>query len=171
MVLNHFDRSYSHPALQSLIQQEMVRLHQGEENQMALLADRFFRPMWLKVQELLEEGIASGELVRVDPQQIRYAALGANIFYFLSAPVARLAFGIDPMERSELERRRKAVVEYLGMAIFNDREHGARVAERVLAATPMPLLNQLQSKQLEKSEIQNRKVASGVMTLDEVRHK
>jgi TetR/AcrR family transcriptional regulator len=42
------------------------------------------------------------------------------------------------MERSELEHRRKAAVEYLGQAIFIDREHGARVAARVLAATPMP---------------------------------
>jgi TetR/AcrR family transcriptional regulator len=105
---------------------------------MAYMADKFFRPMWVKVQEVLEEGIASGELIPVDPQQMRYAALGANIFYFLTAPLTKLAFGMDPLERSELQRRRKAAVEYLGQTIFVDREHGARVAARVLAATPMP---------------------------------
>ena len=42
------------------------------------------------------------------------------------------------MEKSALEYRRQAVVEYLGQAIFVDREHGARVAARVLANTPMP---------------------------------
>ena len=42
------------------------------------------------------------------------------------------------MERSELAHRRKAAIEYLGQAIFIDREHGARVAARMLAATPMP---------------------------------
>ena len=138
MVLNHFDRSFSHRSMRTLMQQEMVRLHQGEENRMGLMADRFFRPMWVKVQQLLEEGIAAGELVRVDPQQIRYAALGGNVFYFLSAPLVRLAFGIDPLEHSQLERRRRVAVEFLGQAIFIDREHGARVAARVLAETPMP---------------------------------
>jgi TetR/AcrR family transcriptional regulator len=90
------------------------------------------------IQKLLEDGITSGELIPVDPQQIRYTSLGANVFYFLTAPLTKLAFGINPMEKSELEYRRKASVEYLGQAIFVDREHGARVAARVLAATPMP---------------------------------
>jgi TetR/AcrR family transcriptional regulator len=138
IVLNSFDRSYSHPALQSLMQQEMVRLHRGEEHRMARIAEKFFRPMWEKLEEVLEEGISSGELIRVDPTQMRYAALGANLFYFLSAPLARLAFGTEPLERGELEHRRRASIEYLGQAIFIDREQGARVAARVLAETPMP---------------------------------
>jgi TetR/AcrR family transcriptional regulator len=158
ITLNSFDRSYTHPAVRTLMQQEMVRLHQGEENRMAQMAEKFFRPMWIKVDELLENGIASGELIAVDPQQIRYAALGANVFYFLTAPLTKLAFGIDPMERSKLEHRRKAAVEYLGQAIFIDREHGARVAARVLAATPMPQTNRLQSNKIEARKIANRKI-------------
>jgi len=138
MNLNNFDRSYAHPSMRTLMQQEMVRLQQGEENQLAAMAQKFFRPLWCLIQKLLEEGIASGELIAVDPQQIRYASLGANVFYFLTAPLTKLAFGFNPLEKSELEFRRKAVVEYLGQAIFVDREHGARVAQRVLAATPMP---------------------------------
>ena len=51
IVLNHFDRSYSHPALQSLMQQEMVRLHQGEENRMARMAEKFFQPMWIRLEK------------------------------------------------------------------------------------------------------------------------
>jgi TetR/AcrR family transcriptional regulator len=102
--------------------------------------------MWIKLEEVLKEGIASGELIPVDPAQMRYAALGANIFYFLSAPLTRLAFGADPLERSALERRRNAVVEYLGQTIFIDREHGARVAERVLAAMPMPPLKRIRKR-------------------------
>jgi TetR/AcrR family transcriptional regulator len=90
------------------------------------------------MQEVIHEGIASGELIVVDSQQIRYAALGANVFYFLSAPLMRMISGIDPLERRELESRRIATVEFLGQSIFRDREHGARVAARVLATTPMP---------------------------------
>jgi TetR/AcrR family transcriptional regulator len=149
IVLNHFDRSYSHPALQSLMHQEMVRLHLGEEHRMARIADKFFRPMWDKLEEVLREGIASGELIRVDPTQMRYTALGANLFYFLSAPLMRLAYGTEPLERGILELRRKAAIEFLGQAIFIDREQGARVAAQVLATMPMPLLNQFQSAKIE----------------------
>ena len=64
-----------------------------------------------------------------------YAGMGANIFYYLSAPLIGLALGFDPLERSALEFRRKAAIEYLGQAIFTDRAHGAEVAARVLAST------------------------------------
>jgi TetR/AcrR family transcriptional regulator len=77
-------------------------------------------------------------LIHADPHQIHYAAQGANVFYFLSAPLTRLAFGTEPLERGELELRRQAAIEFLGQAIFIDREYGARVAARVLAETPMP---------------------------------
>ena len=46
--------------------------------------------------------------------------------------------GTNPFDRSALKFRRKAAIEYLGSTIFMDREHGADVAVRVLAATPMP---------------------------------
>ena len=138
IVLQNFDRSYSHPSWRTLMQQEMVRLHRGEENSLAPMAEKFFRPLWTMIDKLLEEGISSGELIRVDPTQMRYAALGANLLYYLTAPLIRLAFHTEPLERSALERQRKAAVEFLGQAIFIDREHGTRVAERVLAATPMP---------------------------------
>jgi TetR/AcrR family transcriptional regulator len=161
IVLNNFDRSYSHASMRSLMQQEMVRLHQGEENRMAQMAEQFFRPMWAKIQEVLEEGIASGELIPAAPSQMRYAALGANVFYFLISPLTRLALSVDPLERGELAHRRKAAVEYLGQAIFIDREHGARVAARVLAATPMPQIGR----------IENNKAAKHGFKAGEVRHK
>jgi TetR/AcrR family transcriptional regulator len=138
IVLGNFDRSHSHPAMKSMMQQEMVRLHRGEENSMASMADKFFRPLWEMIDKLLEEGIGTGELIRVDPAQMRYAALGANLLYYLSAPLIKLAMGTDPLEPRELELRRKAAVEYLGQTIFTNREDGARVAARVLGRTPMP---------------------------------
>jgi TetR/AcrR family transcriptional regulator len=136
--LDHFDRIHTNWRFQSLMQQEMVRLHRGEDYALTSLVDTVFKPLTARMQEVIHEGIASGELIVVDSQQIRYAALGANVFYFLSAPLMRMISGIDPLERRELESRRIATVEFLGQSIFRDREHGARVAARVLATTPMP---------------------------------
>jgi hypothetical protein len=45
-----------------------------------------------------------------------------------------------------LEFRRKVAIEFLGQAIFIDREHGARVAARVLATTPMPEISAIGNK-------------------------
>jgi TetR/AcrR family transcriptional regulator len=137
-VLNHFDRIHTNPGFQSLMQQEMIRLHRGEVNALRPLVEKVFRPLMKRMQEVLEEGIAAGELIPGDPAQFRYVALGANVFYFLSAPLMRMVDGVDRLERGALEFRRTSAIQYLGQAIFVDREHGAQVAARVLAATPMP---------------------------------
>jgi TetR/AcrR family transcriptional regulator len=136
--LHHFDRIHTNPGFQSLMQQEMIRLHRGEANALSTLVVKVFKPLTERMQQVLEEGIALGELIPTDPSQIRYAALGANVFYFLSAPLMRMIQGTDPLERSALEFRRTASIQYLGQTIFIDREYGAQVATRVLAATPMP---------------------------------
>jgi TetR/AcrR family transcriptional regulator len=83
--LNHFDRIYTHRGFQSLMQQEMVRLHRGETNALTPLAETVFKPLMTRMMQVLREGIASGELIPVDPSQIRLAAFGANVFYFLRA--------------------------------------------------------------------------------------
>ena len=162
--LNHFDRIHSQRAFQSLMQQEMVRLHRGEENALAPLVDKVFRPMMVRVRQAIAEGSNSGELIPVDELQIMYAALGANAFYLLSAPVMGMLMGTNPFERSALEHRRKVAIEYLGQTVFTDRAHGARVAARVLAATPMPESKGIKTKKPAKHAIE-----TGLNRLDEVR--
>jgi TetR/AcrR family transcriptional regulator len=107
-------------------------------NALSPLVEKVFRPLTDRTQRVLEEGIRSGELIRADPSQMRYAALGANILYFLSAPLMHLVQGSDPLESSALKSRRSSAIQYLGLALFTDRKHGMKVARRVLAATPMP---------------------------------
>ena len=91
------------------------------------------------VRELVREGIASGELIDVDWLQIPLVAMGANVFYFLSAPVWRLAMApFEPFAQDALRARRVALVQFLGQALFIDRQRGAEISRRVLADTPMP---------------------------------
>ena len=137
--LNHFDRIYSEPVFQKLMQHEMIRLTKGEPNALSPLVETLFKPLGEKTRAVIEEGIRQGELVEVDSTQVMYAALGANVFYFLSAPMMSVMNDFKPFERSALEFRRKAAIEYLGKTLFTDREQGVCLAARVLAATPMPL--------------------------------
>ncbi len=136
--LNHFDRILTQRDFQSLMQQEMVRLRRGQSQSVPLLAKQVFRPLMEKLQQVVHEGIASGELCPVDWLQVVYSALGANVFYFLSAPMVRLTLSFDPLDDAAIESRRKAAVQFLGNALFVDRAHGASLAKRVLTDMPLP---------------------------------
>lgn len=157
--LDHFDRIHTNWRFQSLMQREMFRLHHGEPNALTPLVDTIIRPLTQRIEEVQAEGIASGELIAVDTTQMRNAALGANVLYFLSAPMMRIILGTDPLERGALEQRRRLAIEYLGQAVFRDREHGARVAARVLAATPMPPESTIRPYPPLESRNHNRKEA------------
>ncbi len=136
--LAHFDRILTQREFQSLMQQEMMRLQKGEEGMLPILVKRVFGPLQVMYQSMVREGIESGELINAEWKQIELAALGANVFYFLSASMWRFIEPIEPFAPEVLRERRVALVEFLGQAIFKDREHGAGMAAKVLADTPMP---------------------------------
>jgi TetR/AcrR family transcriptional regulator len=136
--LNHFDRVLSQHEFQRLLQQEMIRLHKGESDALGIIIKRLFSPLITMFEALVREGVATGELIQADWLQFHLATLGANVFYFLSAPVLGRVLPYDPLEVEMLRKRRRAIVEFLGQAIFLDRRHGAEIAARVLADTPSP---------------------------------
>jgi TetR/AcrR family transcriptional regulator len=136
--LNHFDRIISQREFQNLMQQEMIRLHKGESGAIEIVMKRVFSPLMTMYQSLVSEGVASGELIDVDWLQMHLSTLGANVFYFLSAPIWQRVLPSDPLDAKALKARRRKLAEFLGQAIFIDRQHGAEVAARVLADSPMP---------------------------------
>ena len=137
--LQHFDRILTQREFQALMQQEMIRLHKGEGGEeWPIVVKRLFGPMQAMLQSIVMEGISSGELIEAEWLQIVLAAMGGNVFYFLSAPVWRLIMPFEPMDPEVLRARRVALVEFLGKAVFQDRQHGAELAARILADSPMP---------------------------------
>jgi TetR/AcrR family transcriptional regulator len=136
--LDHFDRILTQGEFQSLMQQEMMRMHQGEPGAMGILVKRVFSPIQAMYESMAREGIASGELIAVDWLQMHLASLGANVFYFLVAPVWRMLLPFEPFAPEVLAQRRKAMVEFLGQALFVDRAVGAKLAAKVIADSPMP---------------------------------
>jgi len=147
--LDHFDRILTQREFQSLMQQEMMRLHKGEEGGLPLLVKRVFGPVQAMFQSMAREGTTSGELIEADWMQIALAALGANVFYFLSAPVWRQLMPFEPFDQEVLRARRVALVEFLGQAIFRDRQRGAELAAKVLADTPMPECGEFKGFEVE----------------------
>jgi TetR/AcrR family transcriptional regulator len=127
--------------------------------------------MMTRMQQVCAEGCASGELVQVDQLQMMYAALGANVFYFLSAPMMSMLVGLNPFERDALEFRRKAAIEYLGQSLFVDRERGSQAAMRVLESTPMPQSTGTPAHPFDFNKSGNRKIEIDVIKTNEERHK
>jgi TetR/AcrR family transcriptional regulator len=142
--LNHFDRILTKRDFQSLLQQEMVRFHRHESGSPPVVFPNVFKPLVEKMQEAVAEGIRKRELCRVDALQVMYSINGANVLFFMSAPMMEPVLSMKLFERASLESRRKAAVEFLGNALFVDRAHGARLAKRVLAAKPMPDIQEFQ---------------------------
>jgi TetR/AcrR family transcriptional regulator len=139
--LSHFDRILTQRDFQSLMQQEMVRMRRGESEALPTMVENVFKPLLGKLQEAIHDGIETGELCQVDWLQVVYSVLGANVLYFLSAPVMRLMLPFDPIAPAAIASRRKAAAQYIGNALFVDRAHGARLVKRVLADMPMPKAN------------------------------
>jgi TetR/AcrR family transcriptional regulator len=148
--LDHFDRILTQREFQSLMQQEMMRLHKGEEGELPILVKRIFAPLQAMFFSMVREGIASGELIEADWMQMILSALGGNVFYFLSAPVWRLVVPIEPFDPEVLRARRVSLVEFLGQAIFIDRKHGAQLAAKVLEDTPMPEFTQFKGLEVKE---------------------
>src|SRR5580698_968130 len=127
--LSHFDRILTQRDFQSLMQQEMVRMRRGESEALPTMVENVFKPLLGKLEEAVHDGIEAGELCPVDWLQVVYSALGANVFFFLSAPMVRVTLSFDPLEKTAIECRRKAAVQFLGNALFVDRAHGANLAK------------------------------------------
>ena len=146
LALNHFDRLLTQTKFQTLMQQEMVRFRQGKSKTLPTIAKTVFRVLLEKMQEIVEEGVRIGELCPVDAMQVVYSVFGHNVFYFLSAPMMQLALPDVPFTASAIATRRNTSIRFLGRALFVDCSHGAELAERVLATTPVPEMKDLSSR-------------------------
>ena len=56
----------------------------------------------------------------------------------MSSQIWRELLPYDPFAPEVLAERRRTIVNFLGLAIFRDREQGLALAAKVLADTPMP---------------------------------
>ncbi|MDR3772571.1 MAG: helix-turn-helix domain containing protein [Terracidiphilus sp.] len=170
IALNHFDRIYSQSVFQSLLQQEMIRLRNGESHAQSPLVEMLFRPMGQRMLAVAEEGIRSAELIAVESSQLMYAIFGPNVFYFLSAPMMNLVADTDPLHPAALEFRRRAAIEYLGQALFIDRNHGSAIAACVLADTPMPQLVEPPAHPFQKLRTGKNNIEAASSSAVEARH-
>lgn len=127
----HFDCVAESPHYARLFQGELMSAGRGGSPHLTRIAEKYIRPIAMRVVELLQQGMASGEFRNVDPFQFAPSIAAINLHYFVIAPVTRALFGRDPYAPEAIQQRRAAVLDFVAAALFTDREAGVTLAAEI----------------------------------------
>ena len=127
----HFDCVAESPHYARLFQGELMSAGRCGSSHLTRIAERYIRPIAMRVTEILQQGIASGEFRQVDPVQVAPSIAAINVHYFVIAPVTRALFGRDPYAPEAIRERRAAVLDFVAAVLFTDREAGTRMAAAI----------------------------------------
>ena len=115
----HFDYIASVPWYPRLVQREFMR---GGGRTLSPVAsrviERYGKPIYSKLSNLVREGVSCGEFRRVDPDQTVTSLLGLITFYFISLPTQRIMNSGDPTSPERIAARRAAVLDFVSAALF-----------------------------------------------------
>jgi TetR/AcrR family transcriptional regulator len=128
-----FDCVAESPHHARLFQGELMSGGRGGSPHLTRIAERYIRPLAMRVTELLQQGISTGEFRDVDPVQFAPSIAAINVHYFVIAPVTRVLFSRDPYAPEAIRQRRAAVLDFVAAALFADREAGIRLAAEIAA--------------------------------------
>lgn len=118
----HFDFISARPYYPRLLH----RLLMADERRLKRLVTRRFLPIYRKLARVIERGIRAGELRRVDSHQAVLSLVALVVFYFSTAPVAKLVMRIDPYDPARLARRKREVLDFIRHGLFLEQEAGRR---------------------------------------------
>ena len=115
----HFDYVASAPVYPRLVQHELMRTA-GRTLSPALsrVFERYYKPFYARLRQLISEGVASGDFRKVDPIQTLTSILGIIIFYFISLPAQQVFHSGDPLSAERIAARRAAVLDFVSAALF-----------------------------------------------------
>ena len=127
----HFDCIAESLHYARLFQGELMSAGRGKSSHLTRVVDQYIWPISLRLVEVLQAGMASGEFRQVDARQFAPSIAGMIVHYFLVAPVARKLFSRDPFSQEALQQRRAAVLDFIAAALFADQSAGVKLAAEV----------------------------------------
>jgi TetR/AcrR family transcriptional regulator len=116
----HFDYIASHPMFPAIVQGEMMRARRGA-SQLDRITRQYFRPLFLKIAEVIKAGQAAGDFRNIDPNHFIPSMIAVIVFYFTSAPAMRFMTGMDPLSEKLIAERRAAVLDFISAALFREK--------------------------------------------------
>jgi TetR/AcrR family transcriptional regulator len=121
----YFDFIASNQVYPKLMQREMMRAREGHSLHIDRLVKTYFQPIFQRVSELLQKGIAGGEFRKVDPAHFVPSMVAIIVFYFSGAPVMRRIVHFNPLAPERIAERRAAVLDFISAALFRPRSNAA----------------------------------------------
>jgi TetR/AcrR family transcriptional regulator len=119
-VRTHFDYVASSPVYPRLVQREFMRSTGRSLTPAASrIMERHGKPLYNRLEKLINEGIAAGDFRRVDPIQTVTSIIGTIVFYFISLPAQQFMHAGDPASPERIAARRAAVLDFICSAIMN----------------------------------------------------
>jgi TetR/AcrR family transcriptional regulator len=112
----HFDFIGAHRHHGPLFQ----RMLMADQKSLARLARQYFLPRSKALLKVIERGMRTGELRRMDSTHAAISLLSLIVFYFSSAPVLRAVSGMDAYAKANLARRKKEVLKFVRYALFKN---------------------------------------------------
>ena len=125
----YFDFIASNPLYPRLMQREMMRAREGETQQFEKLVKAYIQPIFMRVSQVLQEGIVWGDFRPVKPEHFVPSIVAMIVFYFSSAPMMQRIVGFNPMAPQRVAERRAAVLDFVSAALFQQQpssKQGAR---------------------------------------------
>ena len=116
-VCAHFDYIASNPLYPRIVQAEFLRAGR-DASRLKRIAQDFFRPVFLEIAALLQEGAKSGDFRAVDPVHFIPSMISVIVFYFNTVPIMKVMTGANPMSPRRLAERRAAVLDFIGTALL-----------------------------------------------------
>jgi len=140
--LSHFDTIAGAPHYARLFQSEMMSAGRGVSPHLGEMVERYARPVFVRLQATLKEGVDSGQFRKIEILQFIPSMVAIVVFYFVAAPMLRRLRGFEPFSPEAIRARRIAVLDHIAAALFIDREEGLQLAAQLAesAITPAAVL-------------------------------
>jgi len=136
--LAHFDTIAGAPHYASLFQSEMMSAGRGVSPHLGEMVERYARPVFVRLQATLKEGVENGQFRQIDILQFIPSMVATIVFYFVAAPMLRRLRGFEPFSPQAIRSRRVAVLDHIAAALFTDREEGLRLAAQLAESEASP---------------------------------
>lgn len=114
----YFDYIAANPQFPRVVQGEWMRSGAKGSAPMQRAAREYFRPIFLKLADVLREGMRTGEFRAVNPMDFVPSVVGVIVFYFTAAPLMKTLTKVDPLSEERVRERRAFVLDFISAALF-----------------------------------------------------
>jgi TetR/AcrR family transcriptional regulator len=119
----HFDYVASSRLYPRVVQREMMRAGRAGSPHMRRLAERYLRPLQMRLMALIHGGIATGDFREIDAMHFILSTIAMVVSYFTMTPMIEIMTHSDPLSEVRIRERRAAVLDLVAAALFRPGEH------------------------------------------------